>query len=221
MKKRYLRRRNSVNKLDKSGPSTEAVNKAKREVDAYSFLFWLVSYLKPRKTKSNIPEEDEEESHGESLDRYDPERSIDLDQENEFFQNDKKNCTTQSQKEKKTPKQELLSVDQKQIVILKKMEKELNDDNENHNKDSEYLFSQAIAADIRAFSEAERCMIKHEINNIIFKYQINKFRNNLFSNTVMPNISTLLQASDFNSNDRPLIVSSRASSNSSWQSNSY
>ena len=37
----------------------------------------------------------------------------------------------------------------------------------------------------------------------------------------MPNINYSLQVSDFNSNDEPPRVSSRASSNSSWQSNSY
>ena len=61
------------------------------------------------------------------------------------------------------------------------MEKEPDDDNENHNQDSEYLFAEAIVADDRAFSEAEQCMIKHEINNITFKYQRNKYRNNNFS----------------------------------------
>ena len=41
-------------------------------------------------------------------------------------------------------KQKLLFVGQKQMPILNKMEKELNDDNENHNKDSEYLFATLI-----------------------------------------------------------------------------
>ena len=58
------------------------------------------------------------------------------------------------------------------------MEKELYDDNENHSNDSEYLFVQDLAADIRAFSEAER--IQLGINGSIFKHQMNKFRNNTF-----------------------------------------
>ena len=41
-------------------------------------------------------------------------------------------------------KQKLLFVGQKQMPILNKMKKELNDDNENHNKDSEYLFATLI-----------------------------------------------------------------------------
>lgn len=66
------------------------------------------------------------------------------------------------------------------MTMLNKMEKELYDDNENHSNDSEYLFVQDLAADIRAFSEAERCMIQHGINGSIFKHQMNKFRNNTF-----------------------------------------
>ena len=51
-------------------------------------------------------------------------------------------------------KQELSFVDQEHMAVLNKMEKELYDDNENHNKDSEYLFLQALV-------EAEWCMINH------------------------------------------------------------
>ena len=58
------------------------------------------------------------------------------------------------------------------MEILNKMEKKLNDDNENPNKDIEYLFVQAAAADIRTLSETERCMTKLEINNSIFKHQM-------------------------------------------------
>ena len=101
------------------------------------------------------------------------------------------------------------------------MEKKINDDNENHNKDIEYLFVQAAAADIRTLSETERCMIKHEINNSIFKHQMKKFRSNAFPNTVMTNTNYSLQASDFNSNDELPRISSRALSNRSWESNSH
>ena len=110
-------------------------------------------------------------------------------------------------------------MDQKQIAILNKMEKEPDDDNENHNQDSEYLFTEAIAADGRAFSEAEQCMIKHEINNIIFKYQRNS--ETTISRMQTPKINHLLKVSDFSSNCQSSRVSSRASSSSGWQSNSY
>ena len=50
---------------------------------------------------------------------------------------------------------------------------------------------------------------------------MNKFRNNTFSNKVMPNVNPLLQVPDFNSNNHPPKISSRISSNSSWQSNSF
>ena len=41
-------------------------------------------------------------------------------------------------------------------------------------KAKEYLHGQSIAAEICNFGEVDRCMIKKETNNIIFKYQIKK-----------------------------------------------
>ena len=55
IKKRYLKRRNELKKWDKSGTSSAVVDKARRDLDVYSFLFWIDYFLKPRKTKCNIP----------------------------------------------------------------------------------------------------------------------------------------------------------------------
>ena len=77
-----------------------------------------------------------------------------LDQENEVIKNGKKKLQHSKSKRAKKSKLELLLMDQKQMSILNKIEKEVNDDDENHNKDNQYLFPLAIAADIRAFSKA-------------------------------------------------------------------
>ena len=38
------------------GPSSSVVEKARKDLNAYSFLFWIDEYLKPRQTKSNVKE---------------------------------------------------------------------------------------------------------------------------------------------------------------------
>ena len=42
VKRRYLKRRLELKKVDKSGTSSAVVDKARRELNAYSFLFWHI-----------------------------------------------------------------------------------------------------------------------------------------------------------------------------------
>ena len=55
VKRRYLKCRLELKKVDKSGTSSAVVDKARRELTANSFLFRLDAYLKPRRTRCNIP----------------------------------------------------------------------------------------------------------------------------------------------------------------------
>ena len=41
--------------------------------------------------------------------------------------------------------------------------------------DPEDLFCQSIASELRQFAPKDRYMIKHEINEVLFKYQMAKF----------------------------------------------
>ena len=45
-----------LKKVDKSDALSAVVVKARRELNACYFLFWLHAYLKPRKTRRNIPD---------------------------------------------------------------------------------------------------------------------------------------------------------------------
>ena len=75
VKRRYLKRRLELKKVGKSGTSSAVVDKARRKLNAYSFLFWLDAYIKPRRTRCNIPDNisgvpigyDDEESCGENV----------------------------------------------------------------------------------------------------------------------------------------------------------
>ena len=83
IKKRYLKRRNALKKADKSGTSSAVVDKAKRELGVYAFLFWLENFVKPRKTKDNIEEEvieNEDDGEDQELEECE-EQDEDVDEE--------------------------------------------------------------------------------------------------------------------------------------------
>ena len=54
MKKRFSKRRNDFKKAQRSGTSTAAVRSAKNNVDEFNFMIWLIQFIKPRSTKSNL-----------------------------------------------------------------------------------------------------------------------------------------------------------------------
>ena len=72
-------------------------------------------------------------------------------------------------------KTEAISLEEKQMSIFNRIDSELMEDEHNKLKDNEYLYGHPIDAKIHNFGEVERCMIKHEINNIVFKYEMNKY----------------------------------------------
>ena len=51
-----MRRRLELKKVEKSGTSYAVVDKARRKLNAYPFLFWLDAYLEPNRTRCNIPD---------------------------------------------------------------------------------------------------------------------------------------------------------------------
>ena len=178
VKRRYLKRRLELKKVDKSGASSAVVDKARRKLSAYSFLFWLDTYLNPRRTRCNIPDNisyistgcDDEESCDENVQKDEVARQeFDEVEPVDEISNKKRKPETKAKKAKKM-KNETISLEEKQMSILNRIDSELKEDEDNKLKDKEYLYGQSIAAEICNFVKAGRCMIKHEINNIIFKY---------------------------------------------------
>ena len=56
MKKEYSRKRINFQKSSRSGAGTRDIETAKKELEEFSFLRWLDSFIRPRKTKTDIPE---------------------------------------------------------------------------------------------------------------------------------------------------------------------
>ena len=56
--KRYLKRKTDHKKVaNKSASSIAVVDRAKRELQLYWFLYWLNDYLKPHRVKSSVQAE--------------------------------------------------------------------------------------------------------------------------------------------------------------------
>ena len=63
------------------------------------------------------------------------------------------------------------------MSILNGIDKELKEESETkETQDEEYFYGQAVAASIRQLGDMEKCMIKHEINNILLKYQMSMYK---------------------------------------------
>ena len=56
LKKKYSRKRINFQKSSRSGAGTRDIETAKKELEEFSFLRWFDSFIRPRKTKTNIPE---------------------------------------------------------------------------------------------------------------------------------------------------------------------
>ena len=76
----------------------------------------------------------------------------------------------------KNQKEPKLPLEEKHISILNRIDKELKEESESkESQDEEYFYGQTAAASIRKLGDMEKCMAKHEINNILFKYQMSMY----------------------------------------------
>ena len=182
IKRRYLAKRLELRKVDRSGTFSSVVGKARKDLNAYSVLFWIEKYLKPRQTKSNIKNinlemsADEEESseaaeNAPSFQEFDDQH---FDEEQIPDVTQKRKSALQSEKPKRAKN---FTLEEKHLSILNRIDKELKERSETkETQDEEYFYGQTVAASVRKLRDMEKCMIKHEINNILFKYQMSMYK---------------------------------------------
>ena len=188
-----------LRKTDKSGTSSATVEKAQRDFDPYHFFSWIDVYLKPRESKTNVIDLDTESmcSPGSSNFIMDEDDQV---SDNDSESNDRKEADIEemeskpckrkqsSSKDKMTKVRKLSVVDQKQIKLMEDIEREMLMERELKQTgkvlDAEETYCANLACELRTFSEEEKCLIKHEINNVIFKYQVRKF------NSLAPSFSS-------------------------------
>ena len=141
------------------GGSSAAAEKAKKDLDPYFFRSLTDQYLKPRSTTSNISrinyKSSESMKENEGLDDEDDkgkhpymEQSADV--------NERKLQLSQSRKHSAS-NSKLSRIEEKQLKLMEEMQKDMKKEREQQE------------------NPVEQCMIKKEIKDIIFKYQVSKF----------------------------------------------
>ena len=78
-------------------------------------------------------------------------------------------------KKQRTAKNSIL--EEKHLSVLNRINKESKEESETKETlDEEYFYGQTVAASIGKLGDMEKCMIKHEINNILFQYQMSMYK---------------------------------------------
>ena len=181
IKRRYLAKRLELRKVDKSGTFSSVVEKARKDLNAYSFLFWIDEYLKPLRTKSNVKDINLEMSgirkrtvKPPKIRLYFKNLMTSLSMKSKFLmlhRSENRHSRVKNQRVKNS------TLEEKHLSILNRIDKELKEQSETiETQDEEYFYDQTVAASKRKLGDMEKCMIKHEINNIPFKYQMSLYK---------------------------------------------
>ena len=176
-------KKSKLKKVNVSGASTSKVVKAQKNLDDYSFLKWIDIFGRPKNTISNLSLLNEKDE--------DSRQAID---------------TTNTDTDKKFLL-ELLPLTNVQKLIFEKKRYKKNDicseetpclrecklsKIENRN-DPDEIFGKFVATELKAFAEERKCIIKHEINYVIFKHQtMIHYKDNLFKLDIVSGDSNAL-----------------------------
>ena len=199
LKKKYSRKRISFRKLARSGAGAKDMRNAKKDLDDYSFFFWLDDHTRARKTKSNLDdensnsvetkynseEEDDNEEEGEDEEEEGegmtiPEKEMDdflSDMEDQVKPpiSKKKFSKAKAEKPIKINTNTLMSAELDVMQNFSKVLKHGAATARNVKEDDEELFGKLIAAEIRKFPENTKFRIKHEIHDLIFNYRVKQY----------------------------------------------
>lgn len=123
-------------KSNKSGPSSAAVDKAKKDVDPYLFLSWADQNLKPRGTKPNMSrinyESSESMEKNEGVDDEDDKGSY-LHMEESADVNEKI-CQLPQSRKNSARNFKLSRIKEKQLKLMEESEKDMKKKRENSKK---------------------------------------------------------------------------------------
>lgn len=180
-KKRYLRRRNEYRKCVKSGISSSAAKKTRNAYEEYNFFKWIEKFLKHRSTKSEWPmswkklydaAEKDIDVTDEKIDDNAGQAKIPVMKlnnsfvEGKFYGKRRKDINTAA----------VSQFEQRPLHLKEPVEKDsIKERIRSKGRDKEDLYGAFIASELRSFDERERCIIKHEISDILFQHQMRKF----------------------------------------------
>ena len=192
MKKRYNKKKNNLKKKSASGAGLTDIESCVQELKEYAFLSWMDKYTTTRHTKSNIV------TNEESDEGPDSEREEGEDQEDKVNENEELSPSTtpklskKGAREKPVTKEPIESPvslsfktkamrDQVETYAWKNIGEAFAKKNKNENtsikqnKDSEALFGEMIAQELKQFTGRKRTIVRHRIQNVIFEEQMKAF----------------------------------------------
>ena len=218
LKKRYSRIRNQYKKSRRSGAGRADVQKNEDHLNQYSFLFWLNPFIKLRKTKNNLSDDESGEDRSFEDDRESETQNVvdnvldddidngphdDADEEDEMNQNietspsspavntfsfgfKRQSDSSETPREAKksrskvTGHEKWVKKNDKQTPdvetqLLTTIDKRLSTMSPS-SRDEHDVFGEMISKEMRGFSKALKFQFKHEVNDLLYKYQLQQLR---------------------------------------------
>ena len=196
-KKNYTKKRSNFRNSKKSGTSREAVEKAEREFNQLSFMVWLDDFIRPRNSKSSFDDGNDSECQNNfgnytlNDDDEDYVREAETQQEDDSYvmspavtNDDSANVSAarptrniqqavkciQPLKRKHAETKET-EMEKEKLSFLKTINQRMETrDRKQKCEDPEDVAT--IADKLRELPYRERLMAKHDMENILFKYQM-------------------------------------------------
>ena len=154
-----------MKRADKSGTGSAELEKAKKDFEPYAFLSWIDTYCATRTAKSNIMMKEDlgpASSDGEEID----------DEESPV---PKKKMKTKNNKMKQKEIDE--EKDEEELKIIRDLHLTIKKSSQDKEKESpDEVYGRYIASNEGRFDELEKSMVKHEIEGVLFKYKMLKYK---------------------------------------------
>lgn len=197
MKKKYNKKKQNFQKLQKSGSGRKDSDAASKALEEYKFLFWLDDYTRQyKKPKSNVMSDcyhDDKSLQGAEMtpgnDDLDvPYPDLEVDDDKNLLDDDESPSIApplkrslpapMSHKASKRSKVSSDIVATAELEVMSSFNKALKCQIEEKNRqkqdDEDDLFGKIIATELRKFKATTKFHVKHEINNIIYKFQLSE-----------------------------------------------
>ena len=186
LKKRFSKRRTAVKKAKRSGAGRIDAQKAEEELNKYAFLEWSldvtsgiggsgVGINEGFEANDELEEKEQDESdNGEDVDGDDDDEGIEVKTPKRKREIETKDVKSNPANEIKWKKKRV-SPDELMLTISKR----LNERSETKSKpvsencdDAETIFGKMVADELRALPKKMKIILKHDIDESIFKYQM-------------------------------------------------
>jgi hypothetical protein len=185
LKKRYSKKRNDVKRAKRSGAGLADVQKFEKSFEVYSFLGWLNHFLQLRDdTLTNLTSEDVEVETGDDEEEDRDEDEAEYDKEDNETTTEATPSGIKTKKRKSFAKTDKLPFKKKRNEpvsqeenaakdILQTINQRLQHKSERpQQRDEDDVFGEMVTSEIKKFRKLLKFRFKHEVNNLIFKYQM-------------------------------------------------